>query len=75
MWECGDCGQPENSARALDRVCHHCGLVLCADCRYELVDGAFSGPLVSAARTALHCRACWREHHPVGIPLGSDAGR
>jgi hypothetical protein len=75
MWECGDCGQPENSSRALDRVCHHCGLLLCPLCRYVIADGAFGGLRVSSERTAVHCQACSREHHPAAVPLGSDRDR
>lgn len=72
MWECGDCGQPETSGRKLDAVCHHCGLLLCRECRVVLVDDAFGGPLIAPDRTAVHCRACRREHHVVAVPLGSS---
>jgi len=74
MWECGDCGREESSTRPLDAVCHHCGLVLCRECRSVLVDMAFGGPLVSGERTAAHCRACRKEHHPAAVLLGNDAG-
>jgi hypothetical protein len=72
MWECGDCGQPETSGRKLDAVCHHCGVLLCQECRIVLVDGAFGGALVAADRTAVHCRSCRREHRLVAVPLGTS---
>jgi hypothetical protein len=71
MWECGDCGQTETSRCELDAVCHHCGVLVCPDCRVVLVDGVFGGPMVSPDRTAVHCRSCRREHHLVAVPLGS----
>lgn len=73
MWECGGCGQPEDTRRKLDRACHHCGQLLCAECRVVLVDGAFGGPLVSADRVAVHCRRCQRLHHPAAVPLESKS--
>ena len=75
MWECGDCAQPETSRRTLDAICHHCGLLLCSECRVVVVDGAFGGSLISFERTAVHCRACRREHHLLGVALGSDGER
>lgn len=74
MWECGDCGLPEmRSRRTLDAVCHHCGVLLCPDCRVVLVDGAFGGPLVAADRAAVHCRSCRHEYHIMTVPLGGGA--
>jgi hypothetical protein len=70
MWECAGCGQEEASRRKLDGVCHHCGLLLCPECRIVLIDSAFSGPLIDVNRTAVHCRDCWRQHHVTGVPLG-----
>ncbi len=75
MWECGDCGKPETSTRVLDRVCHHCGLLLCPECRCTIIDGEFGGPLVTAERIATHCRACRWEHHPVTVPLERGTGK
>jgi hypothetical protein len=74
MWECGDCGMPESSTRKLDQVCHHCGLLLCRECRHTIVDTAFGGPLVSPQRSASHCRACRWEHHAAAVPLGGGTG-
>jgi len=67
-WECGDCSLPEEGAFRIDVVCHHCGKLLCKDHRRELPDEAFSGPLVSEHRIAVHCDECLELHHRIALP-------
>lgn len=71
MWECGDCGQPETRRCKLDGVCHHCGVLLCPECRVVILDASFAGPLIDPERTAVHCRACRRKHHIAAVPIAA----
>ena len=67
-WECGECSLPEGGRVKIDSVCHHCGKLLCRDHRRELPDDAFSGPVVSDGRTAVHCDDCIEAHHRITVP-------
>jgi hypothetical protein len=70
IWECGNCSQPENRQLAVDAVCHHCGTPLCREDQYPLSDSAFSGPIASQDRRAVHCKPCRDKYHPVPLGLG-----
>lgn len=64
-WECGECGQPEDEkSGTLSLVCHHCGKLLCRDCRIRVIDGAFAGSAIDLERLAMHCRDCRVAFHP-----------
>jgi hypothetical protein len=67
-WECGKCSRPESRSLGVRWTCHHCGELLCQDDRVEIPDPAFSGPLVSPQRTAVHCAECRALHHPL-VPV------
>jgi hypothetical protein len=73
IWECGVCSQPESRQLIIDAVCHHCGTPLCREHQYRPWDSAFSGPIASDDRRAVHCRDCRDRYHPVPIGLGGSA--
>jgi hypothetical protein len=63
-WTCGNCGAVEDrkGGARIDWVCHHCGKLLCKDCRDTIPDGGFAraGAVPAQAR---HCADCYRRHH------------
>lgn len=63
-WECGECGQQEGRLVWLSRVCHHCGKLLCGDCQFKVIDGAFGGSPIAPDRWATHCKDCRNAFHP-----------
>jgi hypothetical protein len=63
-WICGECSRPEELNFSVAWACHHCGKILCKDCKREmLADAAFSGPVASPSRRAVHCAKCWTDYH------------
>jgi hypothetical protein len=63
-WECAECQAGEGHQRRIDAVCHHCCKLLCHQDRVLMVDAAFDPAGGGAAdQTAVHCRACSRQHH------------
>ena len=68
-WECAECNVQDRKSR-IDGICHHCGKPLCRDDQVLIADDAFASLSGEASWEAVHCRACWRQHHPRAIPLG-----
>jgi hypothetical protein len=63
-WECAECQSAEGQRSLIDAVCHHCGKLLCRQDRVLIADAAFDPSGGEAAdQTAVHCRACSRQHH------------
>jgi 5-methylcytosine-specific restriction endonuclease McrA len=67
-WECAEC----NRQSRIDGVCHHCGKPLCRSDQVLIADDAFAASSGEASKVAVHCRACRRQHHPAGVPLGRE---
>jgi hypothetical protein len=73
-WECGDCSKVEDRKNPINEICHHCGKPLCKDDRVVVAhDDAFRGGAGSQDRSAVHCRECWRLHHPGLFSLNGSA--
>lgn len=62
-WECGSCSMSESPTRRINRVCHHCGKLLCRKCSIEFLDGAFGGAVTAFSHRAYHCDECRDAHH------------
>jgi len=70
-WECAECHATGDDRRLPNAVCHHCGKLLCRADQRVIADVAFDPAGGEADQTAIHCRACWRQHHLlIDIPLG-----
>lgn len=71
-WECAECSVQDRKSR-IAGVCHHCGKPLCRDDQVLIPDDAFAAMSGEADQVAVHCRACWRQHHPTAVTLGRES--
>lgn len=65
-WVCDKCSRGDGES-TVDAVCHHCGALLCRDCRHEIPADDLVGTPADVLRTAIHCSACRRRHHPFSV--------
>jgi hypothetical protein len=73
-WECTECNVDDRQ-NPIDGICHHCGKPLCRYDQVLIADDAFAAFAAFAGeanQVAVHCKACRREHHPAGVPLGRE---
>lgn len=73
-WHCDQCARSEDDVE-IEACCHHCGNLLCTECRQEILDDALVGRRVGTDLAAFHCGPCRREHHPRYVPVRRIRGR
>lgn len=71
-WQCDECWRADGVGE-IDAMCHHCGALLCAKCRTDIVDTEPVGARPGESRTAVHCASCRRRHHPWSVAFARFA--